>query len=33
MELMNDPVHPNTKGYEVWADAIIGKVKELMAAN
>jgi N-acetylglucosamine-6-sulfatase len=33
MELMNDPVHPNTEGYEVWADAIIGKVKELMAAN
>jgi len=31
MELMNDPVHPNTKGYLVWADAIIAKVKELMA--
>ena len=33
MELMNDPVHPNTRGYEVWAEAIIGKVKELMAVK
>jgi lysophospholipase L1-like esterase len=30
MELMADPVHPNTRGYQVWADAIIDKVKELM---
>jgi lysophospholipase L1-like esterase len=31
MDLMHDPVHPNTAGYEVWAKAIVGKVKELMA--
>jgi lysophospholipase L1-like esterase len=24
-------LHPNEKGYQIWADAIIGKVKELMA--
>jgi lysophospholipase L1-like esterase len=33
MDLMHDPVHPNTAGYEVWAQAIIGKVKELMAMS
>jgi lysophospholipase L1-like esterase len=31
MALMHDPVHPNTAGYQVWASAIIDKVKELMA--
>jgi lysophospholipase L1-like esterase len=31
MDIMNDPVHPNTAGYQVWADAIIDKVKELLA--
>jgi lysophospholipase L1-like esterase len=30
-ELMPDNLHPNEKGYEVWAEAIIGKVKELMS--
>jgi N-acetylglucosamine-6-sulfatase len=29
-ELMPDNLHPGEKGYEVWAEAIIGKVKELM---
>lgn len=29
-EIMNDGLHPTTKGYQIWADAIIGKVKELM---
>jgi lysophospholipase L1-like esterase len=24
-------LHPNAAGYKVWADAIIGKVKELLA--
>jgi hypothetical protein len=24
-------LHPNEKGYQIWADAIIDKVKELMA--
>jgi lysophospholipase L1-like esterase len=24
-------LHPNEKGYQIWADAIAGKVKELMA--
>lgn len=28
--LMPDNLHPGEKGYEVWAEAIIGKVKELM---
>jgi SRSO17 transposase len=28
---MADPIHPATKGYEVLAEAIIGKVKELMS--
>jgi len=31
MALMHDPVHPNTAGYQVWAGAIIDKVKELLA--
>jgi lysophospholipase L1-like esterase len=27
---MPDYLHPSEKGYQIWADAIIGKVKELM---
>lgn len=29
-EIMSDYLHPTEKGYEIWAGAIIGKVKELM---
>jgi lysophospholipase L1-like esterase len=29
-EIMPDLLHLNTKGYQMWADAIEGKVKELM---
>ncbi len=29
-EIMPDFLHPNTKGYEIWADAIEPKVAELM---
>jgi N-acetylglucosamine-6-sulfatase len=29
-EVMPDGLHPNTAGYKIWADAIVGKVKELM---
>lgn len=29
-EIMPDALHPNTKGYEIWADAILPKVQELM---
>jgi N-acetylglucosamine-6-sulfatase len=29
-EIMPDYLHPNEKGYEIWAEAIIGKVKQLM---
>jgi lysophospholipase L1-like esterase len=32
-DIMPDALHPNAKGYQIWADAIIGKVKELMGAN
>jgi len=28
--IMPDLLHPNEKGYEIWADAIEGKVKELL---
>lgn len=30
-EIFYDYLHPSTKGYEIWAESIIGKVKELMA--
>jgi lysophospholipase L1-like esterase len=35
MDVMPDQpaLHPNEKGYQIWADAIIDKVKELMAAQ
>jgi lysophospholipase L1-like esterase len=29
-EIMPDGLHPSAKGYQVWADAIIGDVKTLM---
>jgi N-acetylglucosamine-6-sulfatase len=32
-ELFPDHLHPSEMGYQVWADAIIGKVRELMGAN
>jgi lysophospholipase L1-like esterase len=30
-EVMPDYLHPGPKGYQIWADAIIDKVKELMS--
>jgi lysophospholipase L1-like esterase len=27
---MPDLLHPNEKGYQIWTDAIEGKVKELL---
>jgi len=27
---MPDGLHPNEKGYRIWAEAIAGKVKELL---
>jgi lysophospholipase L1-like esterase len=29
-EIMPDALHPNFKGYQIWAEAISGRVKELM---
>jgi lysophospholipase L1-like esterase len=29
-EVMPDGLHPNARGYQIWADAIIGTVGELM---
>jgi lysophospholipase L1-like esterase len=29
-EVMPDLLHPNAKGYEIWAEAIEGRVKELL---
>jgi N-acetylglucosamine-6-sulfatase len=29
-EIMPDGLHPNLRGYRIWADAISGRVKELM---
>jgi N-acetylglucosamine-6-sulfatase len=29
-EIMPDGLHPNLRGYKIWADAISGRVKELM---
>ncbi len=29
-DIMPDLLHPNEKGYEIWAQAIVGKVKELL---
>ena len=30
-DIMPDLLHPNAAGYQIWSDAIAGKVKELMA--
>jgi lysophospholipase L1-like esterase len=30
VDVMPDGLHPNAKGYQIWADAIIGRVNELM---
>ena len=30
-EVMNGTIHFNAKGYEVWSEAIVGQVKELLA--
>ena len=32
-DVMPDHLHPNAKGYEIWAEAIEPKVKELMGEN
>jgi lysophospholipase L1-like esterase len=32
-ELFPDQLHPNEKGYQIWADAIIDRVKQLMGAQ
>ena len=29
-DIMPDGLHPNTQGYRIWAEAIIGRVRELM---
>jgi len=29
-DIMPDLLHPNEKGYEIWAEAIEGKVKDLL---
>jgi lysophospholipase L1-like esterase len=29
-EIMNDGLHPTTKGYELWAEAVIGPLTELL---
>ena len=29
-EIMADGLHPTTKGYQIWADATLPRVKELM---
>jgi len=29
-EVMGDGLHPTAKGYQIWADAIVGQVKNLM---
>jgi lysophospholipase L1-like esterase len=30
VEIMPDGLHPNTQGYRIWADAIVGRVRELL---
>lgn len=32
-DVMPDFLHPNARGYEIWADAIEGKIKELMGES
>jgi lysophospholipase L1-like esterase len=32
-EIMSDGLHPTTKGYQIWADATLPRVKELMGVK
>jgi len=32
-EIMADRLHPTTKGYQIWADATLARVKELMGVK
>lgn len=32
-EVMSDGLHPTTKGYQIWADATLPRVKELMGVK
>ena len=32
-DIMPDFLHPNEKGYQIWADAIIDKVKQMMTED
>lgn len=32
-EIMPDALHPNAKGYQIWADAILPTVKEMMGVK
>jgi beta-glucosidase len=32
-EIMMDGLHPTTKGYQIWADATLPRVKELMGVK
>ena len=32
-DIMPDALHPNAKGYEIWANAIIAPVKEMLGAK
>ncbi len=32
-DIMPDALHPNTKGYQIWADAILPTVKEMMGVK
>jgi len=32
-EIMQDGLHPTTKGYQIWADATLPRVKELMGVK
>jgi lysophospholipase L1-like esterase len=33
LEIMSDELHPTTKGYQIWADATLARVKELMGVK
>ncbi len=32
-DIMSDGLHPTTKGYEIWAEAVIGPLKRMMEKN
>ena len=32
-DIMPDALHPNARGYQIWADAIDGEIKEMMGAG